>query len=88
MTAPRALLIALFTLVFAAGAFAQTKPAAPQKDRDARKSRAVENCKANRGTDCDTAQGLKEWEMLERSRAEAVRDGAHRRASGAGSGTR
>ena len=62
---------------FAAGAQPASGPT--QKERDARKSRAIENCKANRGVDCDTPQGLKEWELLERSRAEAIRDGSRRK---------
>ena len=73
MTAARAVPIALFTLFFAAAAVAQTAPT------DAQKARAVENCKANRGVDCVTPQGLQEWELLERSRAQAVGEGARRR---------
>jgi len=79
MTAARAVPIALFTLLFAAGAVAQTAPTGAQKERDALQARAVENCKANRGVDCDKPQGLQEWEMLERSRAQAVGEGTHRR---------
>lgn len=39
---------------------------------------AADNCRANRGVDCDTPQGLREWELLERSREQAVRDGSRR----------
>jgi hypothetical protein len=56
---------------------AQEKPS-----RDAvreRRDRAQERCRANRGVDCDTAEGLKEWNLLERSRREAVSEGSRRR---------
>lgn len=46
----------------------------PQKKKV---ERAVDRCKAQRGVDCDTPQGLREWELQERSRKEAVRDGSH-----------
>jgi hypothetical protein len=35
---------------------------------------ARERCIANRGTDCDSLEGLREWLLLDRSRAEAVLD--------------
>lgn len=47
-------------------------------DRDARRAKAIANCEANRGVDCRSEAGLREWELLERSRAEAVRDGSLR----------
>jgi hypothetical protein len=45
-----------------------------RQDRDARIQRAREKCIANRGGDCDTMEGLQEWLLLDRSRAEAVLD--------------
>ena len=45
-----------------------------QRERQRRMERARANCEANRGTDCDSAEGLREWVLLERSRAEAVLD--------------
>ena len=36
--------------------------------------RSRERCIANRGTDCDTLEGLQEWLLLDRSRADAVLD--------------
>lgn len=45
-----------------------------QQEQQRRLERARQNCEANRGTDCDTAEGLREWLLLERSRAEAVLD--------------
>lgn len=43
---------------------------------NARVERAKERCKLNHGVDCETAQGLKEWLLLERSRKEAIREGS------------
>ena len=51
-------------------AVAQTTPQKKKVDR------AVERCKAQRGVDCDTPEGLHEWTLQERSRAEAVKDGS------------
>jgi hypothetical protein len=45
-----------------------------QQDRDARIDRARQKCAANHGVDCDTMEGLQEWLLLDRSRAEAVLD--------------
>jgi hypothetical protein len=36
----------------------------------------VDRCKAQRGVDCDTPEGLHEWVLEERSRAEAVNEGS------------
>ncbi len=53
------------------------RPSRPERtDRTDRTARAREHCKANRGVDCESAKGLREWELLERSRQEAVRDGS------------
>ena len=49
-----------------------------QKERDAERARAVARCKADRGVDCETPQGLREWELQERSRAQAMREGSRR----------
>ena len=48
------------------------RAAAPNRQAD----RAKERCKLNRGVDCDTPEGMKEWLLQERSREEAVRDGS------------
>jgi hypothetical protein len=45
-----------------------------QRDWEQRVQRARERCLANHGVDCDTMEGLQEWLLLERSRAEAVLD--------------
>lgn len=44
-----------------------------QQEAQRRLERARRNCEANRGTDCEGV-GLREWVLLERSRAEAVLD--------------
>ncbi len=67
-----ALLLTLLACLAPAAALAQST------DRDARRAKAIENCEASRGVDCRSEAGLREWELLERSRAEAVRDGSRR----------
>ena len=72
------LAVVMFTLLTAAApwcAQAQKAGKAPPSASEAR-ARAVERCKAERGVDCDTPQGLREWELQERSRAQAVREGS------------
>ena len=45
-----------------------------QAEQQRRIDQARERCIANRGTDCDTPEGLREWLLLDRSRADAVLD--------------
>ena len=45
-----------------------------QAEQQRRVDRARERCIANRGSDCDTLDGLQEWILQDRSRAEAVLD--------------
>ena len=45
-----------------------------QAEQQRRLDQAAEKCRANRGTDCDTVQGLQEWLLQDRSRADAVLD--------------
>src|SRR4051812_5557260 len=47
---------------------------APQRETESRIQRARDRCSANRGGDCDTMEGLQEWLLLDRSRADAVLD--------------
>jgi len=73
-------------LIAAAGAMVFSAHAEPIADRDRaiaaqqqaesqkRIDRAREKCIANRGADCDTLDGLQEWLLQDRSRAEAVLD--------------
>jgi hypothetical protein len=56
-------------------AVAQNDSRKPEKKVDP----AVERCKAQRGVDCDTPEGLNEWRLQERSRSEAVKDGSRHR---------
>jgi hypothetical protein len=78
----RTILLLLLGLIPALPAIAQQAPpsgilidqgSAPQEDRAAaeakRQAEAVERCKADRGTDCDTDAGLAEWR--DRSRRES-----------------
>ena len=73
----RTLALALAVFV-SASVVAQTQN--PSGERAPTKKQKVDRAKArctlNRGVDCDTPEGLKEWLLLERSRAEAVRDGS------------
>jgi hypothetical protein len=76
----RALLF-IVTIAMVGSAYADpiTDPqraAAAQRQADAQRriEQAQERCNANRGTDCDTLDGLQEWLMLDRSRADAVLD--------------
>ena len=55
---------------------AQTQP---PPSNDQKGNQALERCKLNRGVDCDTPEGLKEWLLQERSREEAIRDGSRHR---------
>ncbi len=45
-----------------------------QAEVQRRIEQAQARCNANRGADCDTLDGLQEWLMLDRSRADAVLD--------------
>ena len=49
--------------------------------------RARERCLANRGSDCDTMQGLDEWLLLDRSRSDAVLDRISPGSSSSGAST-
>jgi hypothetical protein len=77
----------LFTFLTAAAAAvvvsAQAEPIADRERAAAAQTQAAQQrqvdqardrCIANRGADCDTLEGLREWLLLDRSRAEAVLD--------------
>ena len=84
----KAIVLALPLLVAAANALAQPiardrelmeeaqrrQSMLQQRDTEARIQRARDKCLANRGSDCDTMEGLQEWLLLDRSRADAVLD--------------
>jgi len=59
----------------------QADRVAPKERSADRRAKAAERCKANRGVDCDTPEGLREWQLQERSRREAVKDGSRHRPS-------
>ena len=56
-----------------------------QAEQQKRVDQARDRCIANRGADCDTLEGLREWLLLDRSRAEAVLDRVYPNASGGSS---
>ena len=45
-----------------------------QAEQARRLERAAEQCRLNRGVDCQTPAGLQEWLLNDRSRADAVLD--------------
>ena len=68
---------ALAVLASASVAAQSQNPAAGQAPaRDQQVKRAQERCSLNHGVDCDTPQGLQEWLLQDRSREEAVSEGA------------
>jgi len=74
-----ALLIVTGTLIAAAHAEPiddrdRAVAAQRQAAQKASVDRARERCVANRGSDCDSMQGLEEWLLLDRSRSDAVLD--------------
>ena len=72
----------LVALVLGGPLLAAAQSAPSTADEKQKVERAVERCKAQRGVDCDTPQGLQEWVLLERSRSEAVKDGSRRKGGG------
>ena len=73
----RALAIALAVLVSASvAAQTQKPPGEPATSKNQQAERAKQRCRLNHGVDCDSPEGLKEWQLLERSREEAIRDGS------------
>ena len=73
----RTILLVLLGLIPALPAAAQ-QPQDGKSAEEARskRARAIERCKANRGTDCATDAGLAEWLPLEASRSQAEAEGA------------
>jgi hypothetical protein len=73
------LIVAALAAAFPAAAEPITDPqraraTAMQAEQQRRVEQAREQCLANRGTDCDTLAGLREWLLNDRSRADAVLD--------------
>ena len=52
----------------------RARAAQQQAEQQKRVEQARERCLANRGADCDTMEGLREWLLLDRSRADAMLD--------------
>jgi hypothetical protein len=82
----KSMLIACLGLAYGSLAPAQTAegPTLKKADRkrdssQAQRERAVTRCRENRGVDCDTAEGLKEWIQQERP----ITDEERARAAGA-----
>jgi hypothetical protein len=73
----RSIVIAVAVLASAPLA-AQTRPTPAERSaaQVQQAEHAKERCRQNRGVDCDTPEGLKEWLLQERSREEAVREGS------------
>jgi hypothetical protein len=65
------LLVAVLLLPLAADA--QTIPSA---DKESARDRAIKRCKENRGTNCDSREGLREWLREERPITDAERQAA------------
>ena len=80
------MLIACLGASYGALALAQTAEATAPKKADrkkdsakAQRERAITRCRENRGVDCDTPEGLKEWIQQERP----ITDEERARAAGA-----
>ncbi len=80
------------TTLFALIGLMLALPAAAQvtKDDEAKlqRERAIERCKANRGTDCSTDAGLADWLLQERTRSEAQAEGSRSIHQNASKGSR
>ena len=73
----RTLALALLVLVCASVAAQTQSPQGKQAtSKKQQAERAKARCRLNHGVNCDTAEGLKEWLLAERSREEAVVDGS------------
>ena len=73
----RTILLVLLGLILALPATAQQPPQDGGSAEEAsQRERAIERCKANRGTDCVTDAGLSEWLLQERQRSEAEAEGS------------
>lgn len=73
----RTLAIVLAVLVSVPVAAQTQSPQGEQATtRNQQAERAKERCRLNRGVDCDTQGGLREWLLLERGREESVLEGS------------
>ena len=78
MRASRALLVGLVAACALARAAASEESAAATRAKvlAQRQREAVARCEAERGVDCQTAKGLQEWLLQERTRKEAEIQGS------------
>jgi hypothetical protein len=67
------LFITLLAALVSLPAAAQTIPAGA---KETARERAVKRCKENRGVDCDSREGLREWLREERELTDAERQAA------------
>ena len=74
----RAILFVFLGSILGLPALAQQSPPDNKAADEAKRQRerAIERCKANRGTDCVSDAGLAEWMSQERPRGEAEAEGA------------
>lgn len=82
---PAIAVLLLAQVAYAEGQAPAASSAASAKDnkeKERQAERARERCRSQRGADCDSADGLREWQLQERSRAEAVREGSRHRLPG------
>ena len=77
------MLVLLAPATYAQSSAPKNQASSKAAELKAREDRARASCRANRGVDCDSPAGLKEWLLHERPRAEAVRDGSRIRPAGA-----
>lgn len=70
----KTILLAILGLILVLPAAAQNTRSADEASRQ--RERAIERCKANRGTDCATDTGLADWQLQERTRSEAQAEGS------------
>lgn len=71
----KTILFVLLGLILALPATAQQQQGNSTEEASQRE-RAIERCKANRGTDCETEASIAEWLLLDRSRSEAEAEGS------------
>lgn len=73
-----ACLLLVCGLMLSFSSVAQQAPAGEKSAEEAarQRERAIERCIAERGVDCETEQGLREWLLQERTREEAEAQGS------------
>lgn len=74
----RTCLLLLGGLMLSFASAAQQTPSGEKSAEEAarQRERAIERCNNERGTDCETEQGLREWLLQERTREQAEAQGS------------